>query len=164
MELDPKYVDVVVQRWQTLSGKKAKLEGDGRTFEEIARGTAEGGAVNRSLPPGDRGRGIQLRAGHPDVEGLCLALVDWSAELRLLQASQGLATVAPRLAHVGSSCVGLACRPSLPWNWLGAREEMQRFDRRSLKESSMGASRVFGAKHHAPSQRFEKDTGAYVPD
>src|SRR4029077_18552368 len=36
VELDPKYVDVIVQRWQTLSGKKAKLEGDGRTFEEIA--------------------------------------------------------------------------------------------------------------------------------
>ena len=36
MELDPKYVDVIVQRWQTLSGKKANLEGDGRTFEEIA--------------------------------------------------------------------------------------------------------------------------------
>src|SRR6267154_734662 len=36
MELDPKYVDVIVQRWQTLSGKKAPLEGDGRTFEEIA--------------------------------------------------------------------------------------------------------------------------------
>jgi hypothetical protein len=35
MELDPKYVDVIVQRWQTLSGKKAKLDGDGRTFEEI---------------------------------------------------------------------------------------------------------------------------------
>ena len=33
IELDPKYVDVVVQRWQTLSGKKAKLEGDGRTFD-----------------------------------------------------------------------------------------------------------------------------------
>ena len=28
---------------------------------------------------------IQLRAGHPDVQGLCLALVDWSAELRLLR-------------------------------------------------------------------------------
>jgi hypothetical protein len=26
-----------------------------------------------------------LRAGHPDVEGLCLALADWSAVLRLLQ-------------------------------------------------------------------------------
>jgi DNA modification methylase len=36
LELDPKYIDVIVQRWQTLSGKKAKLEDDGRTFEEIA--------------------------------------------------------------------------------------------------------------------------------
>lgn len=26
-----------------------------------------------------------LRSGHPDVEGLCLALSDWSAELRLLE-------------------------------------------------------------------------------
>jgi DNA modification methylase len=37
IELDPKYVDVVVQRWQSLSNKKAVLEGDGRTFEEIAQ-------------------------------------------------------------------------------------------------------------------------------
>ena len=36
MELDAKYVDVIVQRWQTLSGKQARLDGDGRTFEEIA--------------------------------------------------------------------------------------------------------------------------------
>src|SRR4029077_16212528 len=36
IELDPKYVDVVVQRWQQLSGKKAMLEADGRTFEEVA--------------------------------------------------------------------------------------------------------------------------------
>jgi hypothetical protein len=28
---------VIVQRWQDLSGKKASLEGDGRSFEEIAR-------------------------------------------------------------------------------------------------------------------------------
>ena len=32
----------------------------------------------------------QLRAGQPDVEGLCLALLDWSAELRLLRESHGL--------------------------------------------------------------------------
>ena len=25
-----------------------------------------------------------LRAGHPDVEGLCLALADWSAALRMI--------------------------------------------------------------------------------
>ena len=35
IELDPKYVDVVVQRWQQLSGKEAVLEGDGRTFGQI---------------------------------------------------------------------------------------------------------------------------------
>jgi hypothetical protein len=28
VELDPKYVDVVIQRWQTLSGKQATLEGE----------------------------------------------------------------------------------------------------------------------------------------
>ena len=30
-----------------------------------------------------------LRSGHPDVEGLCLALADWSAELRLLEDEKG---------------------------------------------------------------------------
>ena len=28
LELDPKYADVVVQRWQGLTGKQATLEGD----------------------------------------------------------------------------------------------------------------------------------------
>jgi DNA modification methylase len=44
MELDPKYVDVVIQRWQTLSGRKATLDGDGRTFEEIAEERRKGAA------------------------------------------------------------------------------------------------------------------------
>ena len=42
MELDPKYVDVIVQRWQTLSGKRAKLENDGRAFEAVAEGRQKG--------------------------------------------------------------------------------------------------------------------------
>ena len=37
LELDAKYVDVITQRWQTLPSKKATLDGDGRTFEEIAQ-------------------------------------------------------------------------------------------------------------------------------
>ena len=37
LELDPKYVDVIVQRWQTLTCKRAKLDGDSRTFEELSR-------------------------------------------------------------------------------------------------------------------------------
>jgi DNA modification methylase len=36
IELDPKYVDVVVKRWQGLTGGKATLDGDGRTFDEIS--------------------------------------------------------------------------------------------------------------------------------
>ena len=36
IELDPKYVDVVVKRWQGLTGGKATLDGDGRAFEQIA--------------------------------------------------------------------------------------------------------------------------------
>ena len=35
MELDPKYVDVIVQRWQEFTGKQATLESDGRTFAEL---------------------------------------------------------------------------------------------------------------------------------
>jgi len=38
LELDPKYVDVIITRWQSLSGKKATLDGDGRTFDEVAEG------------------------------------------------------------------------------------------------------------------------------
>jgi DNA modification methylase len=37
LELDPKYLDVIVQRWQQLAGQKATLDADGRTFEEIAK-------------------------------------------------------------------------------------------------------------------------------
>ena len=36
IELDPKYVDCTVRRWQTWTGKTATLEGDGRTFDEVA--------------------------------------------------------------------------------------------------------------------------------
>ena len=35
MELDPKYTDVVVSRWQDFTHRTAVLEGDGRTFAEI---------------------------------------------------------------------------------------------------------------------------------
>jgi DNA modification methylase len=36
IELDPKYVDVVIQRWQRYSAGDAVLEGDGRAFGELA--------------------------------------------------------------------------------------------------------------------------------
>jgi DNA modification methylase len=36
MELEPRYVDVAVRRWQAFTGLKACLHGDGRSFEVIA--------------------------------------------------------------------------------------------------------------------------------
>ena len=40
----------------------------------------------------------ELRAGHPDVEGLCLALEDWSGELRLLLKRAGVQPTFPTVA------------------------------------------------------------------
>ena len=37
MELDRRYADVICRRYQEYTGKQATLDGDGRTFEEVAR-------------------------------------------------------------------------------------------------------------------------------
>ena len=37
MELDPKYVDVVIKRWQEMTGKQAVLDEDGRSFEDVSK-------------------------------------------------------------------------------------------------------------------------------
>ena len=36
IELEPAYIDVAVTRWQNFTGKQVVLDGDGRTFEEVA--------------------------------------------------------------------------------------------------------------------------------
>lgn len=38
IELDPKYCDVIVRRWQEFTGLNATLVADGRTFEEVENG------------------------------------------------------------------------------------------------------------------------------
>jgi len=35
IELVPRYVDVIVKRWQDYTGREAVLEGDGREFEQV---------------------------------------------------------------------------------------------------------------------------------
>ncbi len=44
LELDPRYCDVIVERWQTLTGHKATLENSGERFDDLARssGRAKG--------------------------------------------------------------------------------------------------------------------------
>ena len=36
MELDPKYCDVIIKRWQAFTGQQATLEGSGETFNALA--------------------------------------------------------------------------------------------------------------------------------
>ena len=43
MELDPKYCDVIVKRWQEFTGKQAIHEESGKTFSEVANGSESSG-------------------------------------------------------------------------------------------------------------------------
>jgi DNA modification methylase len=36
MEIDPRYCDVIIQRWQKLTGKSAKLDSTGETYEKLS--------------------------------------------------------------------------------------------------------------------------------
>jgi DNA modification methylase len=47
VELDPKYVDVIILRWQEFSGGAAVLDGDGRSFGQI---TAQRSDASERLP------------------------------------------------------------------------------------------------------------------
>ena len=49
IELDPKYVDVAVRRWERYTGKTAVLDGTGQTFEDVeaARTAANDSGVAR---------------------------------------------------------------------------------------------------------------------
>lgn len=66
IELNPAYVDVAVQRWQTFTGQQATLEGDGRTFEDVAndrKKTEEKGAASASVSATPQGHAGQEQAG-----------------------------------------------------------------------------------------------------
>lgn len=54
MELDPKYVDVIVTRWQAFTGLHAHLESDGRTFTEVMGERAPGKLVGNEVGNLDR--------------------------------------------------------------------------------------------------------------
>ncbi len=41
MEIDPRYADVIVRRWEQYTGKHATLEGNGRTFDAVQQERAK---------------------------------------------------------------------------------------------------------------------------
>ena len=47
LELDPKYVDVIIERWQNLMGQVAVLDGEDRTYVDlkVVRSAKPKGAV-----------------------------------------------------------------------------------------------------------------------
>ena len=50
IELDPLYVDLIVRRWQAVTGGSATLGGDGRTFDEIAAARQSDGSQSDGAP------------------------------------------------------------------------------------------------------------------
>ncbi len=44
LDIDPRYVDVAIRRWQQLTGKSAVLESEGRSFDDVARDREVAGA------------------------------------------------------------------------------------------------------------------------
>jgi hypothetical protein len=94
------------RRGRIVRARKAILDGDGRTFDEIAQERRKEAALNRSLAPGDPRR-ESGPAGIVPNPGRLVGVVR-------VRASRRLATVAPRLAHVRSRGDGLACWPRRP--------------------------------------------------
>lgn len=54
MELDPRYCDVIILRWQAFTGQHAFLEADGRTFTEVMGERAPGKLVGNEQGRKDR--------------------------------------------------------------------------------------------------------------
>ena len=54
IELDPKYCDVILRRFQDYSGRAAVLESDGRSFDGVTedRGLGERREASANLFPG----------------------------------------------------------------------------------------------------------------
>jgi DNA modification methylase len=50
MEMDPKYVDVIVKRWEDFTGQKATRESDGSAFADLSpQGQSDLDAVGSAL-------------------------------------------------------------------------------------------------------------------
>ena len=49
MELDPKYVDTIVRRWQDHSGKKAIRDSDGVDFDALFDQAANSSAISQCI-------------------------------------------------------------------------------------------------------------------
>ena len=77
MEIDPRYVDVIVRRWRRTSGSR-------RSWKSMAAPSQKLPLREQALRPEiERCRReiaaieSELRSGHPNLQGLVVALMDW---------------------------------------------------------------------------------------
>lgn len=69
LELDPKYVDVTIQRWQQLSGQRAVLDEDGRSFAEVGQERGLAGEVARV--PGSKLKPSEEQRRRFETQSMC---------------------------------------------------------------------------------------------
>ena len=104
MELDPAYVDVAVLRWQAFTGEAATLDGDGRSFAEIA---AERGArESRPAPEADGDPAHGRQSGQAGLEPRRARAAGRAAALSrasLARRAQGVAPGRPHPARHGGA-------------------------------------------------------------
>jgi hypothetical protein len=67
-----------------------KLCEDGHRFHEIAISQSEPTTSIERCRREISAIEMTIRAGHPDLRGLCLALSDWWGELRMIEQEMGL--------------------------------------------------------------------------
>ncbi len=58
----------------------------------------------------------EIRAGNPELQGLCLALSDWHAELRILQKRNGSMRIQSRIEKLEDEMLPLPAGPPLLLN------------------------------------------------
>ncbi len=54
IEIEPRYVDVTIRRWQSFTGRDALLHADGKTLEEVRAERVGDGAMRPSAPASDQ--------------------------------------------------------------------------------------------------------------
>ena len=87
---------------------------DGRSFHEIVFCQPELATSIERCRREISAIEMTIRAGHPDVIGLCLALSDWWGELRMIEQEMGLRRTEARLDGKGRAEQDLHCQIEQP--------------------------------------------------
>jgi hypothetical protein len=71
-----------------MGTQSTELCDDGRRFQEIVSYQPDPASSVERCRCEISAIEMMIRAGHPDLPGLCLVLSDWSGELRMLEAER----------------------------------------------------------------------------